>query len=364
MESPQLGNFPPMARTLAALVAVALVAGCGGAKTPAPAPSKPARGGDFVGIYSDDVYFGDAAYKRATLAKQHDAGIELIRQPFAWADFEANPARYDELMGAAAGAGIRVLPVLLGPEPGAPRGDGGMRPPDPRRFAAWSASLVERYGPGGSFWKTHPQTPRLPIESWQVWNEPNIPAFWAPKPDPAAYAQLLGTTSAAIRKANPGAEVVAAGLPTSHLGTPAPDFLRAIYQAGAKGSFDTVAVHPYAASPDAVLARVKAIRRVIRDSGDDARIWVTEFGWGTGGKAGPLTVTPERQADYVATTLRDLHDARGSLGIRGAVVFQWRDPKPFAGRRDIWPYYAGLLDVDGRPKPALAAFKAAAAGAG
>jgi exo-beta-1,3-glucanase (GH17 family) len=102
--------------------------------------------------------------------------------------------------------------------------------------------------------------------------------------------------------------------------------------------------------------RVKSLQRVIADNGDDAKVWVTEVGWGTGGKPGPLTVTPERQAEYVKETLTRLH----ALGVRGVVVFQWRDPKPFPGRRPIWPYYAGLLDVDGKPKPSLAAFTEAA----
>jgi exo-beta-1,3-glucanase (GH17 family) len=85
-------------------------------------------------------------------------------------------------------------------------------------------------------------------------------------------------------------------------------------------------------------------------------VWVTEVGWGTGGKPGPLTVTPGEQAAYVQETLTRLH----ALGVRGVVVFQWRDPKPFPGRREIWPYYAGLNDASGKPKPSLAAFSAAA----
>ncbi|MEA2494176.1 MAG: polysaccharide biosynthesis protein PslG [Thermoleophilaceae bacterium] len=342
------------------LAAVALLAGgCGGqmtAQKPPPSPPAP-RASDFVGIYADDVFFGDASYRRDALAQQRAAGVEMIRQPFGWADFVREPARFDDFVGAAADAHIRVLPVLLGPDPGA-SADGGMKPPaQPERFAGWAALLVQRYGPGGSFWTDHPKTPKLPITSWQVWNEPNIPAFWAPKPDPAAYAQLLRTTAQSIRKVDARAEVVAAGLPTSHLGVPAPDFLAGVYKAGAKGSFDTAAVHPYAPNPDAVIQRVKSLQRVIANNDDSAKVWVTEVGWGTGGKPGPLTVTPDRQAGYVKETLTRLHE----LGVRGVVIFQWRDPKPFPGRRAIWPYYAGLLDQDGKPKPSLAAFTAAAA---
>jgi hypothetical protein len=339
-------------RVLSALLLVVLIAGCGGSgESSAPQPARPERASDFVGIYADDVFFGDASYRRSALAAQHDAGIELIRQPFGWADWAREPQRFDNFVGAAASAGIRVLPVLVGPDPGT-SADGGMKPPaQPERFAGWAALMVQRYGPDGSFWKDHPDKPKLPITSWQIWNEPNIKAWWAPKPDVDAYADLLRQTAAAIHKVDPKAEIVAAGLPTSHLGTPAPEFLSEVLKAGA--SFDTAAVHAYAPTPQGVEHRVKAIQRVV---GDRAKVWVTEVGWGTGGKPGPLTVTPERQAAYIRETITRLR----ALGIRGVVVFQWRDPKPFPGRRDIWPYYAGLHDADGKPKPSLAAFSEAA----
>jgi polysaccharide biosynthesis protein PslG len=332
-----------VARKLVVL-ALLLVVGCGGSTDRGTETAKaPTRGSDFVGIYADDVYFGDAAYRRKAFAEQHDNGVELIRQPFLQSDFAKDPRRFDDFVGAAADAGIRVLPVLLGAQ-----SKGGMKPPsDPARFAGWAALVVQRYGPDGTFWKGRAR--KLPITSWQIWNEPNISAWWAPKPDAAAYADLLNQTGAAIHKVDPDAEVVAAGLPTSHLGIAAPDFLASAIKAGAK--FDTAAVHPYAATPDAVIERVKEIERVVSGK----KVWVTEVGWGTGGKPGPLTVTPEQQAAYVKDTLTGLRD----LGVRGAVIFQWRDPKPFPGRREIWPYFAGLHDAGGTAKPSLTAFREA-----
>lgn len=340
-----------MAWKLCAITLAVLLAGCGSSGEQKSTTTQHAqRGSDFAGLYADDVFFGDASYRREAFARQRAAGVELLRQPFGWADYVRDPKRFDDFVGAAADAGIRVLPVLVGPDPGTSSG-GGMKPPsDPDRFAGWAALLVQRYGPGGSFWQGRGRS--LPITSWQVWNEPNIEAWWAPKPDAAAYADLLGRTGAGIHEVDPDAEVVAAGLPTSHLGTPAPEFLAEMLKAGAR--FDTAAVHPYAPTPEGVVKRVEAIKRVV---GGRAKVWVTEVGWGTGGKPGPLSITPERQAEYVKETVTRLH----ADGVRGVVVFQWRDPKPFPGRRPIWPYYAGLLDANGNPKPSLAAFKEAAA---
>ena len=321
-----------------------LAVGCGEQPAPAPPDRLPA---DFVGIYSDDVFFRDADYRHETLARQHRAGVRLIRQPFAWNEFEARPERYDEFVGAAADAGIRVLPVVLGPEPGVEPAGQGMRPPrSPQAYARFAAALVERYGPGGSFWDDNPGKRRQPIRSWQIWNEPNIPSFWAPTPEPAAYSRLLHSASEAIRAADPDAEIVAAGLPDSRLGMPASRFLEAIDP----DTYDTVALHPYAATPAQVVRKVRAVAT------GDKPVWVTEFGWGTGGRDGPLHVSREAQARYVSETFQRL----AALDLRGAVYFQWRDPEPFPGRRPIWPYFAGLLEVDGRAKPALSAFERAA----
>jgi len=62
----------------------------------------------------------------------------------------------------------------------------------------------------------------------------------------------------------------------------------------------------------------------------------------------------------VAAELADL--AAAVLSAAGAVArADLRDPEPFPGRRPIWPYFAGLLEVDGSEKPALSAFERAAA---
>lgn len=294
-----------------------------------------------MGIYADDVFFRDAAYKRGALARQHAAGIRLIRQPFHSNEFEANPERFDEFVRETGRAGMEVLPVLVGEQ-----AEGGMRPAEPRAFARYATELARRYGPGGS------AKPELPIRSWQIWNEPNTPSWWRGGADPEAYADLLRAAGDAIRKVDPDAQIVAAGMPESRLGTPGPEFLRDVLATGVE--VDTVAVHPYAGTPARVARKVRAMQRVA----GDREVWVTEVGWGTGGRDGELTVDRETQARYLTETFRRLRE----LGLRGVVWFQWRDPEPFPGRRPIWPYFAGLLEVDGRAKPALSALERAAAG--
>lgn len=347
--------------------------GCLGNSHPAPEKRPPEpRVADIAGIYADDVFFRDGEYRTRTLARQAKAGIHLIRQPFAWNEIEKAPGRFDfanhdDFVGRAARAGARVLPVVLGPVPdfrstkqGA--AERGMRPPaDPGEYASFVTALVRRYGEGGSFWESHPDVPRLAVHSWQLWNEPNIDAFWATGPDPAAYAELLKVGAAAARRADPDAEVVAAGLPESARGIPISRFLEGMYAAGAKGAFDTAAIHPYAHDTDGVLARVRTMRRVMDAHGDRAPIWITEVGWATAGVEGQLNLGPGGQAAAIERTLAALGAEWGALRLRGVVYFQWRDPDPYPGRREIWPFHAGLLDREGRAKPGLRAYERAIA---
>ena len=45
----------------------------------------------------------------------------------------------------------------------------------------------------------HPGATPLPIQSWQIWNEPNLKKFYVPYPSPQSYARLVQLSHAAIR---------------------------------------------------------------------------------------------------------------------------------------------------------------------
>jgi hypothetical protein len=271
------------------------------------------------------------------------------------------------VVAAAAQAGLKLLPVVMDPPAwrstaparGASR---GMYPPrNPSELAALATVLVQRYGPRGSFWAAHPALTPSPIRSWQVWNEPNISAFWASGPNPAAYAQLLKVVSAAIHAADPGAEVVSAGLPPFDGGYTIKAFIDGMYAAGAKGTFDTLGIHPYAPTAAGVLSVLHDARDELDRLGDTGRpIWATEFGWATGGPRTTITLTEAAQATVVHDTLALLQGSRDELSLRGYIMFRLRDVPTNAGQADIWPLHAGLLRKDGTAKPALAAYRDAA----
>ncbi len=326
---------------------------------------------DSVGVYSEELERSNSVDALAVAAAQRSAGVGLVRETFSWARIETAPGYldfsvYDDVVGAAASAGLAVLPVLVDPpawrSTAASGAVSGMYPPrDPADMAWLATALVDRYGPGGTFWVAHPQLPATPIHSWQVWNEPNIRAFWATGPDPAAYVRLLRAVGSAIRAADPRAEVVAAGLPAADNGMTISDFVDAMYADGARGTFDTIAIHPYASSPAGVLAILRAVRAQLDRLGDpDRPIWATEFGWATGGPPVTISSSEGSQARSLHDTIVLMTQARDSLRLRGFVAFRWRDVEPNDGQADIWALHTGLLRADGSSKPALAAFRAAA----
>lgn len=333
---------------LACLVALAcLLAGCGSDGGGASERS------DLIGIVSEDVFAGDAAYREANLDKQADAGVGLIRQTFDRAQIETAPgeydfSRYDAWLEALAQERMRVLPILFEA--------GGDPPDDFAAFGQFAAAVVDRYGPKGTFWREHGDLPEFPIRAWQVWNEPNLPQYWGGDPDAAEYVELLNTASRAIRHVDPDAEVVSAGVPNSKHGVPLIRYLDDMLGAGAARYFDTLAIHPYATDVEGVWSAVTTARRALRRDGSRAPIWVTEIGWATSGPQSPFTVGAQGQAVRLTQLFDEFPAQRERLGIRGLVYYNWKDSPRYAGGSDFWGLYSGLLTIDGAEKPGFAAF--------
>ena len=210
----------------------------------------------FVGVNVSDSAIANGRFRACALNALVKAHVGVIRDPFYWAGIEIAPGMYnfaqtDAYVADAARHGLQVLPVLLwapsfrSTAPTNPK-HGFYPPKNPADMGAFAAVLAKRYGPNGDFWGQHPSLPKVPIHDWQVWNEPNLPVYWVTGPSPSEYTALLKATADGLRSVDPDADVVTAGLPYSRLrGTLSPErFLSGMYAAGAKGSFNTLAVHP------------------------------------------------------------------------------------------------------------------------
>ena len=91
-----------------------------------------------------------------------------------------------------------------------------------------------------------------------------------------------------------------------------------------------------------------------------AKIWVTELGWGDSGPPHRFIVGRSDQAAKIRRSFAFVRRHRARLRLRGVVYYSWRDSHPYPPLyRDLWGLHTGLLDINGRPKPAVRAFKKA-----
>jgi hypothetical protein len=290
------------------------------------------------------------------------AGAESVRAAFYWdgaqpvpagATPPGDPARYrsvggvptdfsatDALVLGAAARRLRLVPTVLQTPywAAADPSERASPPQDPATYAAYLSALVARYGPGGTLWRENPHVRPQPVREWQIWNEPNLPVYWSRQPYVRDYVKLLKASARAIRRADRGATVVIGGLPNRSW-----EELGKLYRAGARGSFDAVALHPYTDRPAYVLRIVRYARRVMARHHDRSSIWLTELSWPA--SDGRLRPAPEwgtndrGQAARLREGILRLAAQRHRLGIGRVFWYTWLSPE---GRHNYWWDYSGL----------------------
>lgn len=290
--------------------------------------------------------------------------VGTLRVPVEWFRIESRPHAYDfegldRVIGEAADAGIRVLPFVYG-SPTWLTGNPA-RPPlaSATTRRAWSTllrRLIRRYGVGGDFWQG--RVARMPIRRWQIWNEPNYLLFWRPRPSPRGYARLLRISARVIRRLDPDARILTAGVAPVEAGITPWSFLRRMYAVpGVTSYFDVVALHPYAPYIGWVEREIRFVRRVMAEAGDrGTALQLTELGVASGGVLpNPFDKGLVGQADFLRQAYRLVLGNRRRWHISGFDWFTWRDaasPDPHC----VFCEYGGLLTSEGAPKPAWQVF--------
>lgn len=258
----------------------------------------------------------DDAQDEAALGLAASIGAKVLRLGLSWRLLEPNgkgqwdttwyfPAvRYRIEQARSYGMDVQILllqtPCWASSDPakrciaGNETWDDAYPPANYRDYADAFRKLIEAYGDL--------------VNTWEVWNEPNIERFWKPAPDADAYVQLLAVTYSAIKAVQSDAVVLGASLAGADL-----DYLWAMYDADAKGRFDALALHPYSTprAPDDCTERewsftcgIDQVRSLMLRRGDDRPIYLTEFGWST--YSGIDGVSEETQRQYLIEALESL----------------------------------------------------------
>src|SRR5215203_888724 len=345
----------------AALVALALAA-----LLPAlSAPSAAAESGDFFGVNAQALFDLSPERVEAHLGVMAERGLELVRRDASWDAAEPEPPvggrhsylwdRFDREVAAYARHGLRWLPIVdySTAWSGEIAGDFFSAPVRVGDYAAYAGALADRYGEGGSFWAEHPQLPQLPVTRFEIWNEPNAELFWHPTERAAErYAELYLAAHAAIRRAVPSARVLVGGLALgNHDVLDEHDFIATMvrHRPELAGAVDAIAFHPYAATAEGVIARIRDFRQTLERLGlGQVPLEITEVGW---------TTTKTSESDR-AEALRQLAERlpRSDCNIASLIPHTWLTDEQDPNNPEHW---FGIYNPDATPKPSGSAYTTA-----
>jgi polysaccharide biosynthesis protein PslG len=319
------------------------------------------------------------------LAAAKDAGFTWVKQRFEWRNIEKTRKNSfewnepDRIVNTINQAGLGII-ARIDNQPDWARRDRifpASGPPD--KMEDWKdyvEALAERY--------------KGKIQAYEVWNEPNISREWGNvQPDAVAYTEMLRVSYTAIKKVDPQALVLSAGLsPTTEISERARAdtlFLNEMYQAGAKQYFDTLGVHApgFKAPPEIDPAEVarnpqfnnndpsaeefrrayafrhaEDMRKIMVDNGDtEKQMSIMEMGWTS-------DVRPNSPYTWHAVT----EDEKGQY-LNRAVEYAKANWAPWIGHMTMiyipdpaWgpseeQYYWSILNPDGTSRPAYDALK-------
>jgi hypothetical protein len=300
---------------------------------------------------------GPAGLDDATSAREIQSacnlGADLVRFTVKWNRLEPVQGRIDEgyasridqVLAQASACQIKVLVTLMitpcwaaadGPLPACAPGAGTLDPPnDPSSYGSIVGRMLQRW-PG--------------IYALEVWNEPNLTAFW--HGSTADYAAIANAAATAAKGIGSGTQILVGSIGAADVG-----YLRQLYAAGIHG-YDGVSIHPYDfqmnsgfTAPgrwrdhrDLFETRVESIHRAMRAAGDgSAGLWLTEFGYSVC-PTQPYCVPEARQARSLSDSFRTAASWRY---VRGLTSYDLRD----AGEDpSVWDNRFGLLRRDFSPR--------------
>ncbi|WP_304114921.1 cellulase family glycosylhydrolase [Mycolicibacterium bacteremicum] len=314
-----------------------------------------------VGIAESELYFMTPEEVDVALDTMQSLGVTQVRIFVPWRAVEPAPGVYnwtevDKVVDAAYERGIAVLGAVTSTPTwasdvqdsayGAPR--------NPEDFGSFMGALAERYGAG----EGDPETAR--ISAYEIWNEPQSFVFWNPRPDPAAYTELLKAGYTAVKEVDPTGTVVGgvvtAGLSWGGVNINPVEFVQTMYESGAAGYFDALSYHPYNydwkfgdgfGNEISAVGQLQAMQALMEQYGDgDKEVWTSEYGLPTS------YVSEAQQAEFIG----DFLDTWSELdGVGPQFIYSLVDRNSASTEvEDTW----GLFRDDYTPKQAAAVVQA------
>jgi Cellulase (glycosyl hydrolase family 5) len=233
-------------------------------------------------------------------------GINLLRISFGWDGIETARGEYNWLFWdeyvrmASEDYGITLIPYICYTPPWNSTGDTtnywNHTPKDYEAFGTFVETLVNRY--------------KKRIKTWELWNEPDIDAYWSGSA--ADLARLTKIGAQAVRRADPTAKIVLAGL--AHR----TEFTRELFRdhgispfvdvVNCHSYFETWSGEPLEKLPD----YINTLTDIIATYGNHQSLWMAEVGYSTF----------RRPDGYVSSSYMATYDYEHTL--RYQAVALWR----------------------------------------
>jgi hypothetical protein len=300
-------------------------------------------------------------HARRDLAVARDSGAQVLRIAFGWDAMEPERGNYDwsfwdDFVRAAREAGVRLIPYVCYTPKWAATDQGAdywrSPPRDPADYARFMRAIVGRY--------------RGTIRSWELWNEPDNQAYWLGTP--RQFADLVKAGAAAVREADPAAQVVLGGIAGEV------DFhTKVLVDEGVGAVVDVVNFHSYFETwhPNAIEqlpAYIESVADVVRRTGRPLPLWMAEVGYSTVGDradvSGVYRAHFRREHSEAAQASAVARTTFTALATGELTVFAWYRINDLVPSQEVIGddnnRHLGLLRPDGSPKPALAMFSRAA----
>ena len=296
---------------------------------------------------------------REMLGRAHDIGFGWVKIQFSWAEMEPDGPgsqsdywRQLELYTQDAYRyGFQVMvSITKAPDWSRPTAEGDGPPNDPQALADFIDHILSRFGPA--------------IHAIEVWNEPNLLREWTGFPiNGGQYMRYFNAAYRAItdwgQANNHPIQVITAGLAptgTSDVSVDDRTFLQQMYQAGLNNYSDVViGIHPYGWGnapqdhccnpvPDRswdddphffFLDNIDAYHQILTNYGDDAQLWITEFGWATYDGFG--VEAPQAFFDYLNENLQ------AQYTIDAIDIIEKSGDYPYVGPMMLWNLNFAML---------------------
>ena len=301
------------------------------------------------------------AHAQQDLEVCHRSGVTALRIAFSWLDMEPRPGVYDfsfwdDFVRLAVDRyHLRLIPYVCYTPAWAASTKGPdywhSPPRDPADFARFLSVLVNRF--------------KGRIHSWELWNEPDNPAYWTGSAE--QYAALVKAGSDAVRRADPSATVVLGGL-AGNLSFAA----ELLKDDDLSPYIDVINLHAYYETwNDDSLAQIQTYvakaADLIAQYGHHQQIWMAEVGYSSfrppdsGDISGQYRArfafehTPRQQANAL------LRAATLAASTGRVALFAWYRINDLPPSQDVIgdinTRHLGIIDTHGREKPAFAALR-------